>query len=575
MKKIHYILFLLLLAGLSGCDFLEKNPDMRATIDTQEKVRLLLVSAYTDADASAICEFSSDNIIDNNSPDATGHVNSLTPLDKMYDEIFAWEPVVSSDQQNSPKSIWNGCYGAIAACNQALQAIEKLEAAGTNMDAEKGEALLSRAYHHFLLTTVFCKAYRTDEESKKDLGMVYMTEPETEVAPHYERESLTETYKHIEEDLEAGLKLVADNYYSVPRYHFNTKAAHAFAARFYLYKRDWKKVIEHSDYVLGTTKESAAAVMYDAKHMLDDLTDVNSEFLAWVDGSNSPANLLLYTTYSTAPYSLFGGYNRYGMNRDPRDYTIRGAGPAWSRFQGVSVWSANSEYGSFVAHWFYLFEYTDKVQGYGYVHGVTRAFTTNENLLARAEAKAQLGDLDGAISDLNVWCESYDVGSSKMTRNAAGEILDLSKIQNFYVDGASKEIVPKLNTELIDPKWTLTDDQKRVIYCCLHLRRIETIHDGLRWMDVKRYGIEITHKQGILPEKRMLWNDDRFAIQLPQEVILAGLQENPRDVVGDHVAADVSAARSNISPLELQTSTRGTVFVKIVDDDEPSDNNQQ
>ncbi len=571
MKKTNIILLTAILS-LAGCNFLDKNPDMRATIDTQEKVRLLLVSAYTDADASAICEFSSDNIIDNNSPDATGHVNSLNPLDKMYDEIFAWEPVVSSDQQNSPKSIWDGCYSAIAACNQALQAIEKLEAEGKNLDAEKGEALLSRAYHHFLLTTVFCQAYKTEEASKNDLGLVYMTEPETKVAPHYERESLTETYKHIEEDLEEGLKLVADNYYTVPRYHFNTKAAHAFASRFYLYKREWQKVIDHADYVLGTSKESAAAVMHDARHTLQDLTDVNSEFLAWVDG-NSPANLLLYTTYSTAPYSLFGGYNRYGLNRDPRSYTISGPGPAWSRFPGVSVWSANSgEYSSFAAHWFYLFEYIDKVQGYGYVHGVTRAFTTNENLLARAEAKAQLNDLNGAIADLNVWCESYDVGSNKMTRTASGDILNLSKIKTFYADGKSKEIVPRLHNTDIDPKWTLTDDQLRVIYCCLQLRRIETIHDGLRWMDTKRYGIEITHKQGILPEKRMLWNDDRWAIQLPQEVIIAGLQDNPRVNVGDHVGSEASMAPVNITPIELEMSVKGQTIALVPIDDEDENN---
>ena len=76
------------------------------------------------------------------------------PLDKMYDEIFAWEAVKSDGEQDSPKYIWDGCYSAIATCNQALKAIEQLEAQGINMDCEKGEALISRAYHHFILVTV-------------------------------------------------------------------------------------------------------------------------------------------------------------------------------------------------------------------------------------------------------------------------------------------------------------------------------------------------------------------------------------------------------------------------------------
>ena len=177
MKKnnILYIALLTLVLGvMTGCNFLDKNPDMRASIDTKEKVQLLLVSAYTDANAGTICEFSSDNVIDNNSPDEYGHCNNLLPLNKMYDEIFGWYPVVSSIQQDSPYNIWNGCYSAIAVCNQALKAIEELEAKGINMNAEKGEALMSRAYHHFLLATVFCHTWKDENQSKLDSGIYYM-----------------------------------------------------------------------------------------------------------------------------------------------------------------------------------------------------------------------------------------------------------------------------------------------------------------------------------------------------------------------------------------------------------------
>ena len=250
MKKINIAIFAILAVALTGCNFLDKNPDMRASIDTKEKVQLLLVSAYTNANFGPICEFSSDQIVDNNAPDKTGHTMALNPLDKMYDEIFAWEVIKSDGGQDSPKYIWDGCYTAIATCNQALQAIEKLEADGVNMDPEKGEALVSRAYHHWILVNVFCQAYKDDELSKKDLGITYIKEPETTVSPKYERGSVYDTYKAIEEDLEKGLPLIEDSYYSVAKYHFNQKAAHAFAARFYLYKRDYDKVIYHANQVL-------------------------------------------------------------------------------------------------------------------------------------------------------------------------------------------------------------------------------------------------------------------------------------------------------------------------------------
>ena len=49
-KQYKYIAALTLASVMmTGCHFLDKNPDMRATIDSKKKVQLLLVSAYTPA----------------------------------------------------------------------------------------------------------------------------------------------------------------------------------------------------------------------------------------------------------------------------------------------------------------------------------------------------------------------------------------------------------------------------------------------------------------------------------------------------------------------------------------------
>ena len=561
MKKNINILYIaaltLVLGAMTGCNFLDKNPDMRASIDTKEKVRLLLVSAYTNANAGVICEFSSDNVIDNNSPDNTGHANSLLALSKMYDEIFAWQPVISSSQQDSPKYIWDGCYMAIASCNQALKAIAELEAQGINMDAEKGEALMSRAYHHFLLATVFCQTYKDEASSRQDSGIHYMKEPETRVKPVYYRGTVTETYKAIQEDIEAALPLISDEYYSVPRYHFNVKAAHAFAARFYLYTRQWDKVVREADYVLTTDDASTLAMLFDARYALVDCTDIQTEMNAWID-AKSPANLLIYTTMSLASYTVFSTYGRYQFNRDARDYTVsKAGGPCWKiRWPGFTVWSAGQEYGSLIAYFYYLFEYTDKVNGYGYIHGVTRAFTTNETLLCRAEAKAQLNDIDGAINDLRLWAQSYDVNDdNRMDTLANGDVnLTLAKIKNFYREGANPNISPILHNTDISPSWTLSTDQLAVVRCALHFRRIESIHTGLRWHDLKRYGIEITHRQGTDPVRTLKWDDDRRAIQLPQEVILAGMAANPRVNMGDNVSGSGLSAVAMTGDEPITTS---------------------
>jgi len=543
MKKNIIYIFITAVLGLSSCNFLDKNPDLRATIDTPEKVRLLLVDAYSDASGSALMEFSSDNIIDNNAPDATGHTKSLVPLSKLYDEIFAWKDVVSTNAQDSPNYLWSKHYLAIAVCNQALDAIAKLEEQGKNMTAEKSEALLCRAYHHFLLACVFCQAYKTDETSKNDLGLVYMTKPETEVAPQYQRESVTETYAHIEADLEEGLRLMGisspEAYYSVPKYHFNIKAAHAFAARFYLYKRNWNKVIEHANIVLAgsnTPEEIKENLLFDNYNAHITCTSISSESYAWVDAA-SPSNLLLMTSMSSTPYTNFPSYGRYQCAGDALDYSLLGAGPIWverALVSSLSIWSAGSDqYGSFLAKNYYFFEYTDKVNGYGYIHSMTRHLTTNETLLCRAEAEAMTGQQEDALRDLRAWCLAYDINEDKVMDYKVDEEtgdtlycnLTMNKINNFYREG--NHYAPILHNEEIG--FTIPQEAKTLVWCCLHFRRIENIHDGWRWMDIKRYGIEFTHTIGIEGTYTLTWNDPRRAIQVPQTTIVAGLQPNPRD----------------------------------------------
>ena len=96
--------------------------------------------------------------------------------------------------------------------------------------------------------------------------------------------------------------------------------------------------------------------------------------------------------------------------------------------------------------------------------------------------------------------------------------------------------MPELHNTDLSPEFTISANQKPFIYCALHFRRLETIHDGLRWFDLKRYGIEITHQRGTDPLRRLAWNDDRRAFQLPQKVLIAGMAPNPRIVLGDHVS---------------------------------------
>jgi hypothetical protein len=79
----------------------------------------------------------------------------------------------------------------------------------------------------------------------------------------------------------------------------------------------------------------------------------------------------------------------------------------------------------------------------------------------------------------------------------------------------------------------VSPEQESFLHCILHLRRIELLYEGLRWFDVKRYGIEITRRTidanlNVREVDKLAVDDPRRAIQLPADVITAGLTPNPR-----------------------------------------------
>jgi hypothetical protein len=73
-----------------------------------------------------------------------------------------------------------------------------------------------------------------------------------------------------------------------------------------------------------------------------------------------------------------------------------------------------------------------------------------------------------------------------------------------------------------------------MLQAVLGFRRIETLQTGLRWFDIKRYGIEIVRRvigADGKPAKLvdvLKVNDPRRAVQIPSKVVAAGLEANPR-----------------------------------------------
>ena len=512
-KNIKFLFCLTVVLLTTSCnDFLSTLPDNRTQLDNATKISQLLVSAYPSANYSTLAELSSDNFVDNNAILPV----ILTSFELMDDQIFAWEAATSSTQEDSPSFVWGKCYSAIAAANHALEAIDQLQAADSTLDlsAQKGEALICRAYSHFILVNMFSQAYKDDAASVQDMGIPYVTASETVVQGTYSRETVTSDYQKIQKDLEAGFGLISDQNYKVPKYHFNKNAVSAFAARFYLYKRDYQKVLLYANKVLGS---DPTTTMRDWTGYFGSSSEIGYNYI----NTNLLCNLLIVPTSSTFNRN-FG--TRYGHNGEAMYGSTDGSGPTWTGslpcFDGKLYISEKQDYGVFYPKCYEMFEYTDKVAGIGYTH-VTRAeFTVDETLLCRAEALVYLNRIPEAVADLQVWNQAH----------LAPNVLTESLIKSFYVSSNSL-FVKKLNASKMSSSFIVSAAQEPFIHCILHFRRIETMFDGYRWFDLKRYGIEIKHNIGTSRVETLVYNDPRRALQLPQEVISAGMVPNPR-VIG-------------------------------------------
>ena len=98
-NKTYLLAGLLSAVTLSSCnDFLDATPDSRITVDTEEKVKALLTTAYPTASYVRVAELASDN-----ADDLNGSSNGY--YDRFSEQCFRWQEVTEQDNE-SPQMIW-------------------------------------------------------------------------------------------------------------------------------------------------------------------------------------------------------------------------------------------------------------------------------------------------------------------------------------------------------------------------------------------------------------------------------------------------------------------------------------
>lgn len=539
--------------------FLDHQPDERTEITSVDDVHKLLMTAYPSANYSWVAELSSDNLLDNQSPHLPSSPNAkqittyynYSSYDRFDDQLFKFEPasMATYSDYDSPGSLWRGYYNSIASANYALQSLDKLKEQNRGEETGKAkalraEALLIRAYNHFCLVNVFSQAWKDAERSKKDIGVPYVKEPETVSLKEYDRGTVADVYTKIGKDLEEALPMVNDAYTVAVKYHFNINAARAFAARYYLYTRQWEKVVQYADLVLGTDSASTVNMMMDYSKF--GAAASSSDYgHVWQDPKLNN-NLMLGVTNSLLNRRVFGYRYSLAGEKCAQVMMINTINPLWSGYiatpiaivSGMLFSNSSKDYGFYNSKIAEQFEYTNKIAGIGFPHIIHRMFTSNELLLNRAEAKIMLSDYSGAASDLQLyWNGSCDRFSEKDKKTYSKNIKKLTQavFDDYYASSKTAKGVVKANcfdnwdfvTSNVSPEYVIPKQAVKYMNCLNDFRRFETCFEGLRFFDIKRWGFIYKHSFGSDAVEYILDADDvRRAIEIPWESLSAGLESS-------------------------------------------------
>lgn len=376
---------------ISSCeDVLEQDPvnevDQEIVVTDELSARAAVAGMYNEMQSS---DYYGDNflIIGDVSSDIAQSIGTWD----FYREMDTYEVSAAGNTEN--ENFYSRAYSTINIANNIISKIPELSNIPSEAESEMvGAAFFVRALALFDLT----RLYGGVPGVVGTMGMPIVTEPTNSLADveHPARPALEESYRAVEQDLLRALELLPEtDVKSVA----SKGAARALLSRLYLYLGNYEKVVEYS-----------TAVISDPKYSLNpDFKDVFTSKL----GSESIFEL---DFNSSDQSGIRNWYNPNGGRGDltthPSFYEEATANPADVRGDLFGFSESNG---------FFQTKY-QKPGGVDNIHILRVA----EMYLNRAEARAHLGNIEGAIDDLNVIRTRAGIGEIEPEPSTLMEILE-------------------------------------------------------------------------------------------------------------------------------------------------------
>lgn len=308
-------------------------------------------------------------------------------------------------------NIYGLMYNVIDRANRVLLALP--EADSTRAGDEqlrsrlRGELLFIRAYCHFELFRWYCKNY-----DPAGTALPYMIEPSLQAQA---RIGMAEYFQHILADLNEAKPLVVNNVSDATITRANRMAVAGLQARIALYMREWNNAVTYSTEYINAIPLSPAV----------DFTKI------WKDSSNNEIAFKIKRTNNINPGRLGTLYRGTAINATTLGVVVWA--PSWKLWNSFD--QANDiRFAAYLKSEPLLTaqgrqpRIVHKYAGTGYnttsenVADV-KVFRTAEMVLIRAEAKAELNDLSGAVADLNALRTARITGYVPVTLTNKEEVI--------------------------------------------------------------------------------------------------------------------------------------------------------
>lgn len=366
-------------------------------------------------------------------------------------DAFYQHHVVSTDLV--VQSIWDGSYQVIYMSNGILEGLNNSQSLDAETKAQlRGEALFVRSLVYFYLTDLFG-------------DIPFPTSTDYEINKELSKTQQTIIYENILSDLQEAKGLVSESYITGERTRANKGAISALLSRLFFYLNQWE----------NANTESSEIINNSALYGLE--TDLSLEFLKEsrsailqidpkYNGDNTEEGLTFIFSFGPPPLVSLNP----SLVEDMELGDLRKVNWIGEVTDGTSTWYYPQKYKQ------------DSNTGESLEYSIV--FRLAEQYLIRAEARARIGELNGAKSDLNV------------IRNRAG----LSDTQANTLT----EIIEAIFTE----------------------NRFEMLAEhGSRWFNIKRLGLA----NEILSPIKQNWKLKDLLFPIPESELLMNPNLNPQN----------------------------------------------